>query len=424
MPQSKNIVLFIGPYFADAVAAVKDMEKHLDMKLRMAFLMSKKVKPKEKHKQLESEIDFIFKVDTKNLYSVEKALMPIKDQVMVVGCRSVFYMPLYAKLISLFPQHIMPTRDSIEWCGNKLMMRRKFRRYYPDITPKYIPVHGARQEDLEKVKKYVGFPCIVKPASLAASRLVAICYHEEELQSTLRKTFRGLKSAYKKTGALVEPEVIVEQYMDGDMYSVDSYVDQKGRIKHLPSVYVKTGQKLGVDDFYNYRVLTPTRLTKKQEESLQEVATKAIHALGLRSVMTHGEFIQMGDSWKVLEVDARMGGHRDLMYREAYGIPHGMNDLLTRMGEKPVIRKKRKKYVASFNIFPDKNGIIKSIKGLKKVRELESLRQLIVLKKVGDRAGLSKSGFNKVLDITLVADTVEDLLADARRMEKAVKIEI
>ena len=42
--------------------------------------------------------------------------------------------------------------------------------------------------------------------------------------------------------------------------------------------------------------------------------------------------------------------------------------------------------------------------------------------KVGDRAGLSKNGFKKVLDITLANKSREDLFADIRRLEKAVEI--
>ena len=94
------------------------------------------------------------------------------------------------------------------------------------------------------------------------------------------------------------------------------------------------------------------------------------------------------------------------------------------MGEKPVIRKKRKHFAASFNIFPQKRGTIKSIKGLKKVRELKSLKDLVIVKRVGERAGLSKEGFNKVLDISFGSASREELLADIRRMEKAISIDI
>jgi biotin carboxylase len=420
MPTSKNIVLFVGYPLDDAFIAVEELSKHLKKKLRIAFVYSKKAKPlTAAHKK---RADFLFPVDTKNLASVERTIMPIIDQVIVVNCRSVFYMPLYAKMITMFPHLVMPTRDSIEATSNKLIMRRKFRRYFPGISPKFTSAHGGTKEDVAKVKKYVGFPCVVKPASLAASRLVSICYHEEELASTLRKTFRGLKAAYNKMGALVEPEVIVEEFMEGAMYSIDSYVDNTGHVKHLPAVHVKTGQNIGVDDFYNYRVFTPTSLTEEQEKAAQDIASKSIRALGLRACIIHGEFIKLDEGWKVLEIDARMGGHRDLMYRESFGTPHGLNDLLTRMGEKPVIKRKTKKYTASFNIFPKKRGVIKSIKGIKKVRELDALRQLKVLKKVGDKAGLSKQGFHKILDITLSSPSRSELLAEIRRMEKAIEI--
>lgn len=418
----KNIVLFVGTCTHDSMQAYWDLEKHLGRKLRVAFLMDKRAPAK--HPELEAKLDYVFRVDVKNLEAVEDAIAPIKERVMVVTCRAVFYMPLYARMIALFPKLVMPTSDSIEWCSNKLSMRRKFRRYFPEITPSFTLVRGATKSDVDKVKTRVGFPCIVKPASLAASRLVAICYHPEELQATLAKTFRGIRSAYKKTGALVEPQVIVEQYMEGSMYSIDAYVDRLGNVTHLPAVHVKTGQDIGVDDFYNYRVLTPTKLTPEEEAKAQEVGYKAVTALGLRSVMTHMEFVKLDDGWKVLEIDARMGGHRDFMYREAFGIPHGLNDLLTRMGEPVVVKKAKKGHSVCFNLFANKTGRIKSIKGLKKVRELKSLRQLEIVTKVGDRTGLSKDGFKKVIDVYMANESREEMLADARRMEKAVKIEL
>jgi biotin carboxylase len=318
----------------------------------------------------------------------------------------------------------MPNSDTMDWCGNKLMMRRKFRRYFPDISPKYTAVLGAKKADVEKIKAKVGFPCIVKPASLAASRLVAVCYHAEELQNTLRKTFRGIRSAYRNNSALVEPEVIVEQYLEGIMYSVDGYVDQVGQLTCLPPVWYKTGQDVGVDDFYTYRHFTPTKLTPEEIAKLNDVAAKGVTALSLRACLVHMEFIKLDEGWKVLEIDARMGGHRDFMYREAFGIPHGLNDLLTRLGQKPIVRKTKKRFSVCYNIFADQSGTIKAIKGLKKVRELESVRILEIVTKVGEKTGLSKDGFKKVVDVFMSNDSRERLLADARRIEKFIKIEL
>ncbi len=420
--KQRNIVLFVGTCTQDSIQAFRDLEKHLGKKLRMAFLMDKKAHAK--HPELESQCDFIFRVDVKKVSAAEDALMPIKDDVMVVTCRAVFYMPLYAKLIAFFPHLVMPNSDTIDWCSNKLAMRRKFRRYYPEITPSFTAVHGASKKEVEKIIAKVGFPCIVKPASLAASRLVAICFHKEELQKTLAKTFRGIRAAYRKNSALVEPEVIVEQYMEGSMYSIDGYVDNEGNVTQLPAVHVKTGQDIGVDDFYNYRVITPTRLTPEEEKKAQECGEKAVKSLSLRACMVHMEFMKLDEGWKVLEIDARMGGHRDFMYREAFGILHGLNDLLTRMGEQVQVKKKKKHYTACFNLFAPKTGKIKAIKGLKKVRELKSLKILEIVTKVGQKTGLSKDGYKKVVDVFMSNESREDLLADARRMEKAVKIEL
>ena len=47
------------------------------------------------------------------------------------------------------------------------------------------------------------------------------------------------------------------------------------------------------------------------------VATKGIHALGLRNTITHTELMKIDDEWKVIEIGVRMGGFRHSAGRTA-----------------------------------------------------------------------------------------------------------
>ena len=51
--------------------------------------------------------------------------------------------------------------------------------------------------------------------------------------------------------------------MDGDLYSVDSYVGARGKVEHCPLVKQITAKKIGHDDFYNYLQITPPVFKKK-----------------------------------------------------------------------------------------------------------------------------------------------------------------
>jgi hypothetical protein len=67
--------------------------------------------------------------------------------------------------------------------------------YDKKITPKFKVITDYKKATLELLKKEVGFPMIIKPAELASSLLVNICYHKEELEDTLKKAFKKIRKA-------------------------------------------------------------------------------------------------------------------------------------------------------------------------------------------------------------------------------------
>jgi len=252
--------------------------------------------------------------------------------------------------------------------------------------------------------------------------LVSICFHEEELESMLKKTFRKIQKVYEEKGRETTPAVLVEQFMEGEMYSTDAYVTARGKIYFCPMVHIKTGRSIGFDDFFGYQQITPTTLRKSTIEKAEAVAEKAIRALGLRSSTAHIELMRTDNGWKVIEVGARVGGFRQALYKASYGIDHGMNDILIRMPQKPIITKKAKGYSAAMKFYPKKEGALTQLKGIKKIQELKSIRNVNVNKKIGDRCLFAKHGGVSVCNIILFNKDRTALLADIRRIEKGLLI--
>jgi len=244
------------------------------------------------------------------------------------------------------------------------------------------------------------------------------------LEKTLRGTLRKLRTAYENDHRLEEPKLIAEEFMDGDMYSIDSYVGARGKVEHCPLVKVVTGKKIGHDDFYGYLQITPPVFKRETVAKAELVAEKAIHSLGLRSTITHIELMKLDDEWKVIEVGARMGGFRHVLHQLTCGIDHALNDILIRIPRKTVMPRKCTSYACAMKWFAAKEGKITEMKGIKKIEQLESFHSIVQNKKVGDRAVFARKGGRSIFNLILNNADRSKLLADIRRVEQLVEIKV
>jgi len=416
----KNIILFVGNVSTAMIESVKQLEKHLGRKFRVFLLTSLKRKILAK---VEASLEKVVRCKIDKIKMIEQALLPYYDQIAATICKFEAPMPIYARVVPLFPYLKNPTPRAILIANDKLEMRKAFARYAPQITPKFIKVKKYTEAVLKEVIDNIGFPCVIKPTNLSKSKLVIICYYKEELEQNLKDAFRRIKALYKKDLAETEPKIIVEQLLEGQMYSIDAYVNSYGKLYYTPIIEIKTGKDAGYDDFFMYTQLTPSTLIKDEEEKAQLAVERATHAVGLRSSTVHCELMKTHKGWKVIELASRTGGFREELLYNSFGINHNLNDFLIHLGKKPILKKTREMYTVFMKFWPHKSGKLIAIKGLKKAKELKSLVKFRQEKKLGDFAGLSKNGHTFVVGLTLATKTRSDLLADIRRLEKWIKIE-
>lgn len=417
----KNIVLFVGAVGGGVVKNIDDFKKKHEGKYRLALLKSDKRTNPDTPEELET-FDIILTCNFDSRKSIVKAIKPIEDELLVATCRAESRIPNFAQVIPHIPYLRTPTTESLEWATNKVEMRRRLMAYDPKITPAFTVVHDTTKASLKKITDKVGFPLVIKPSGLAQSLLVTICYHEDELEKSLKRVFRTIKKLYKDTDGRGEPEVLVEQYMEGEMYSVDAYINSRGKIYFCPMVHIKTGRSIGFDDFFGYQQMTPTILSKKSIQDARQTSKKAVRALGLRSTTAHIELYRTEEGWKIIELGPRVGGFRNTMYQLSYGIDHTENDIFVRIPKQPKVPSKKLGYTATLKVFAKTEGTITSIKGIKKLYDLESFHHISINKKVGDKATFAKNGGKSVFNITLFNKERSKLLADIRRMEKGVNI--
>ncbi|MEN9920137.1 MAG: hypothetical protein RL538_30 [Candidatus Parcubacteria bacterium] len=425
MKKKKNIIVYVMglPDSANTLAQLRAYEPLFGGPLRIMLLRDSRVETKKEYVNIPG-LDLYLECDFSKPQKIAEALLPYQGELLAVTCRSEQYMRRFVEVLPHVPYLRTPTTESLNWASDKYEMRKRFRLYDKKITPKFTLVKANSKEERERIAKKVGFPMIIKPTNLAASRFVSICYHEEELEATLRRTFRDVKKAYVQEHHLIDPRIIAEEYMEGDMYSVDSYVDSRGTVHHCPLVKVTTGKKIGHDDFYNYLQMTPSGLTARSIQKAQTVAEAGIHALGLRSTTAHTELLKIDDDWKIIEIGARVGGFRHILHELSCDINHTLNDVLIRIPKKPILPKKCKGYACAMKWFAAKEGVITEMKGIKRLEQLSSFHKIDINKKVGDKATFARNGGRSVFNLFLYNSERAKLLADIRRVEKMVDIKV
>lgn len=425
MPKTKkrDVVLFINFVPDSALRSIERYNQRNNTHLKAVALVDTRLK-KQQEALAKSKIGSqnIITCDTDCPLQVAETLFPYRPHLLAAVCRSETNQAYFQKIIPHIPYVRTPTVDSLAWSTDKVFMRQRFRLYDKKITPKFMVVKSADDTSIANIKKKVGFPLIMKPAALASSLLVTICFHEEELEKNLKKALGSIASVYKKNQRIEEPKVLVEEFMEGPMYSVDVYVSSRGKCYFCPPVYVKTGREVGFDDFFGYLQMTPTTLATPGIRALEEVAQKGIYALGLRSVTAHVELVRCEDGWKILEIGARVGGFRHELYLFSHGIDHAMNDILIRAAKVPDIPKKKKGHAAAMKFYAKKEGELKKLTGILKIQDLKSFVHIDINKALGDKCRFAKNGGKSVFNLYLFNKERSELLADIRRIEKSVDI--
>jgi hypothetical protein len=420
----KDIIVIVGgtpKYIVDTILEYAKKEKR---PIRLMLLYNHKKKFGDSSMVWHEDLfDFLIPCDMNSDISIQKALLPMSDEILTITCRQEQYISYFANVIPHVPYLYTPTSESLHWSSDKILMRKRLRTHNKSITPIFTVIEDSSKKSITKAIEKVGFPLIVKPSGLAASRLVTMCFHREELEKTLKLIFKKIESGYKEHDVPTKPQVLIEQFMDGPMYSIDAYVSRRGKVTFCPMVSVKTGKQIGFDDFFGYQQMTPTLLSKENTLSAEYVAREAVHALALRSTSAHIELLKTEQGWKVIEVAARLGGFRSQMYQYSFGFDHTINDILIRIPEKVSVSRTIKGHTVAMKFFAKKEGYITKLTGTKKIQELESFRDISINKSVGDQCTYAKNGGSSVFNLIMFNTERSRLLADIRRVEQTVKIE-
>jgi biotin carboxylase len=419
---SRNVAVFINDFNIEFAVALEKLSQKLGRPLRGITIIDQKVYNEGRNRPDPQQTFEQIVCDFSNDAELRRVVKTFEDNLLLIDASSERNQPYLKQILPHVPYVLAPTERSLEWSTHKGQMRALLTSYDPTIVPRVQTVTDAKEETVQQLLDNLTLPMIVKPTGLASSILVNKVSTEKELQETLKHSFDVIHDIYKRDAGRGVPEMIVEEFIEGDMYSIDMYVSSEGKTWGLPPIRSKTAHSLGFDGFYTYQNESYLEIDDATIVAGQAAATKAVHALGLRSCAAHIELFHTKDGWKIVELGPRAGGYRQYMYEAAYGVDHAYNELLVKVGLEPEIPTKAIAHSLITNTYADEEGVIEAIDGVDHARALGSVDELIVHATPGDPALPSGKGGKLIVDGFLSNQSQEQLLADADQLRKHITI--
>ncbi len=420
---TKNIVLFVNAIRPATFTALENLRQKSGHSLTPVVLVDESIRDsiqlRNKQHLLPKKVRVI-SADFDSPKSVRQALLQLQDKLFAVTAQYENSITELRKLIPFVPYLPTPSERSLEWATEKKLMRSLFTAYDPSLAPAFMEVTDATTKTIAQIEAALSYPVIIKPSGLEGSLLVSQAQNRVELIRRLRHTFAEIQTGYDTWIKRQTPTVLVEEFMVGDMYSVDTYLGPAGEPYHTPMVKIVTGHKVGFDDFFGYVRLAPSGLSQAEEAQALSAATKACRALGLRAVTAHTELMKTSQGWKIIEVGPRIGGYRHDMYMLSYGINHIANDIVVRAGQVPDIPRKLLQHTAVFNLYAPEEGMLRAVQGLRSVPVLKSFISMNQVVPIGAAALFAKNNGDPILEVTLSHHDPKQVQLDIAELERSV----
>ncbi len=247
-----------------------------------------------------------------------------------------------------------------------------------------VPVHRlfSVADDARDLARRVGYPCVVKPVFLAASRGVMRANDEHEFVSA----FERLKAILRdpdlvRRGGPLARQVLVEDYVSGVEVALEG-VMTGGELKVL-ALFDKPDPLEG--PFFEETIyVTPSRLPEGRQSEIAVTTAKAAEALGLRDGPIHAELRLNAKGVWVIEIAGRsIGGLCSRSLR--FGVGLSLEELLLRHAlGMDVSTLSRESDASGVMMMPSPQaGVLKSVRGERDAEAVSGVQEVTITSHLG-----------------------------------------
>jgi hypothetical protein len=216
--------------------------------------------------------------------------------------------------------------------------------------------------------------------------------------------------------------ILVEEFIEGEMYTFDGYTDRYGTLMPCPLVKMATGYDQGERSFYSHYTYTPVDPGDREVGNAHKVAQDAVHAIGLSNTPIQFDLLHSKDGWKIIELGARLGASRRKQYWLTYNFDHGTNDVLLRLGYEPEIFYKSKGLCVNRKFYTQEDGVCDGVTGVEEIRTLPSCRTMHVKVVPGEEIWSHHNGGEFIARLSLFHQDPQQVWRDLSRAEQLFAI--
>jgi biotin carboxylase len=204
---------------------------------------------------------------------------------------------------ALVERHGVPGIDSATAavCRDKQLMMRRFEQHGVPIGRRRVV---SKVADIPEAVRDVGCPGVLKPSTGVASLFTVRFDSEDELDRWFAQFDAAASGHHSAAIREMDGRWLVEEYLDGPAFSVES-LTLGGETTHV--AVCKKGE-MSQPFFLETGHTCPAPIAPELRAEMEDVAGRAIAALGISDGITHSEMKLTSRGVRVLEVGARMGG--------------------------------------------------------------------------------------------------------------------
>ena len=188
--------------------------------------------------------------------------------------------------------------DSISLVKDKAAFRSICRDIYPEFFFKELNINEMKNADINSIV----FPCVIKPSVGFLSKGVFVVHDEKEYQAAVDSLLNDFAKAGDGFPEFVvgKSRFLIEEYIRGEEYAVDTYYDENGTPVILNIFHHKF---MDESDTSDRLYLTNKGLFDQYEEPFTHFLTGLNNTLQLKNFPMHIEFRYNGKKAVPIEIN-------------------------------------------------------------------------------------------------------------------------
>lgn len=210
-----------------------------------------------------------------------------------------------------------PLSEDPDIFRNKFLQRELIQDHNPDLWIKFMK-WTPEDLNIEEIENHVWYPFIIKPVDWVQSSWVAKIRNRSDYNNYM-KTYNDFHDRLKSRW-VDNKDLIVEEFIDGTLYSIDYYVNDNWDTTISKPVKVRLWIDVKVNDYCNIaRISSEKTESEFKWKRLKTFVNSTIKATGIKNTFVHHEF-KINSKWelKTIELNGRLGWWRLELIKRAY----------------------------------------------------------------------------------------------------------